>query len=113
MDASQSDGASAHTALRPLRSEEMSTPLAAPSADDMPVWNLARHRAAVEHVLTKTALSERDRAVYAFYVQERHSIEETAAKFRLARNNVSQIKTRIEKRIAAIGREMAAAADQL
>ena len=38
---------------------------------------------------------------------------ETAAKFRLTRNNVSQIKTRIEKRITAIGREMAAAAERL
>ena len=94
--------------------ETLAESLAAPSSEEVDAdWRRAILQAATEHVLTKTALSERDRAVYAFYVQERHSIEETAAKFRLARNNVSQIKTRIEKRIAAIGREMAAAADQL
>ena len=94
--------------------ETLAETLAAPSsqADDSD-WQKAVLQAAVEHVLTKTVLSERDRAVYAYYVQEQHSIEETAAKFRLTRNNVSQIKTRIEKRITAIGREMAAAAERL
>jgi RNA polymerase sigma factor (sigma-70 family) len=94
--------------------ETLAETLAAPSsqADDSD-WQKAVLQAAVEHVLTKTVLSERDRAVYVFYVQEQHSIEETAAKFRLTRNNVSQIKTRIEKRITAIGREMAAAAERL
>ena len=76
-------------------------------------WRQAVLKSAVEHVLTKTALSARDRDVYRFYVQEEHSIEETSEKFHLTRNNVSQIKTRIEKRIAAIGREMAAAAERL
>jgi RNA polymerase sigma factor (sigma-70 family) len=94
--------------------ETLAETLAAPSpqADDSD-WQKAILQAAVNHVLTKTVLSERDRAVYAFYVQEQHTIEETAAKFRLTRNNVSQIKTRIEKRITAIGREMAAAAERL
>ena len=94
--------------------ETLAESLAAPSSGEVEAdWRRAILQAATEHVLKKTALSERDRAVYAFYVQERHSIEETAAKFGLARNNVSQIKTRIEKRIAAIGREMAAAAERL
>ena len=88
--------------------------LAAPGSGEVEAdWQRAILLAATEHVLEKTALSERDRAVYAFYVQEGHTIEETSEKFRLTRNNVSQIKTRIEKRIAAIGREMAAAAERL
>lgn len=88
--------------------------IAAPSAGEVDGdWQRAILHAATEHVLAKTALSERDRAVYAFYVQERHSIEESAEKFHLTRNHISQIKTRIEKRITAIGREMAAAAEQL
>ena len=88
--------------------------LEAPSSEEVDTdWRRAILHAATEHVLTKTALSARDRAVYAFYVQEGHTIEETSEKFRLARNNVSQIKTRIEKRIAAIGREMAATADRI
>ena len=100
----------AHVPLDETLVETLAAP--SPQADDSD-WQKAVLQAAVEHVLTKTVLSERDRAVYAFYVQERHTIEETAAKFRLTRNNVSQIKTRIEKRITAIGREMAAAAERL
>ena len=76
-------------------------------------WQRAVLQAATDHVLTKTALSARDRDVYRFYVQEQHSIEETAAKFHITRNLASQIKTRIEKRIATIGREMAAAAERI
>ena len=88
--------------------------LAAPSTGDIEAdWRRAVLQAATDHVLTKTALSERDREVYRFYVQERHTIEETAEKFRITRNLASQIKTRIEKRIAAIGREMAVAAERL
>ena len=94
--------------------ETLMDSLAAPHSGEVEAdWQRAILQAATEHVLKKTALSERDRAVYAFYVQERHSIDETAAKFHLARNNVSKIKTRIEKRIAAIGREMAAAGERL
>ena len=88
--------------------------LAAHSTGDVEAdWQRAILQAATDHVLTKTALSDRDRAVYRFYVQERHTTEETAEKFRITRNLASQIKTRIEKRIAAIGREMATAAERI
>ena len=88
--------------------------LVAPSTGDVEAeWRRAVLQAATEHVLTKTALSARDRDVYRFYVQEQHSIEETAAKFHITRNLASQIKTRIEKRIATIGREMATAAERI
>ena len=88
--------------------------LVAPATGDVEAdWQRAVLQAATDHVLTKTALSERDRDVYRYYVQEQHSIEETAEKFRITRNLASQIKTRIEKRIAAIGREMAAAAERI
>ena len=99
-----------HVPLDETLQESLAAPASMESDAD---WRRAILAAAVEHVLTKTALSARDRDVYRFYVQEEHSIEETSEKFHLTRNNVSQIKTRIEKRIAAIGREMAAAADQL
>ena len=71
-------------------------------------WRQAVLASAVEHVLTKTALSDRDRAVYRAYVQEGRPIGDVAAEFRLSRNSVSQIKTRIEKRIVAVGRELVA-----
>ena len=71
-------------------------------------WRLAILASAVEHVRTKTALSDRDRAVYRAYVQEGRPIAEVAAQFKLSRNSVSQIKTRIDKRIVAVGRELVA-----
>lgn len=83
-------------------------------APDTPVdayeedWRQAILASAVEHVLTKTALSERDRAVYRAYVQEGRPIADVAAQFKLSRNSVSQIKTRIDKRIVAVGRELVA-----
>ena len=55
-----------------------------------------------------TALSDRDRQVYRAYAMEGEDIGEVAKKFGLPRNSVSQIKTRIEKRIIAAGREMIA-----
>ncbi len=94
--------------------EVMEETLAAPArTEDDSDWQRAVLAAAVDHVLNRTALSERDRSVYRFYVQEGHSLDEVVEHFHLSRNNVSQIKTRIEKRIAAIGREMAQAASRL
>lgn len=70
-------------------------------------WRKAVLKSAVEHVLTKTALSERDRAVYRAYAIEGRDIAEVAKKFSISRNSVSQIKTRIDRRIVAVGRELA------
>jgi len=99
-----------HVPLDETLAETLAAPVSAETDAD---WQRAILAAAVEHVLTKTALSERDRAIYRFYVQEGHSLDETVAKFKLARNNISQIRTRIEKRIAVIGREMALAAERI
>ena len=55
-----------------------------------------------------TALSDRDRQVYRAYAIEGEDIGDVAKKFGLSRNLVSQIKTRIEKRIIVAGREMIA-----
>lgn len=71
-------------------------------------WRQAVLKSAVEHVLTKTALSERDRAVYKAYAIEGQDIAAVAKAFGLSRNSVSQIKTRIEKRIVAVGRSFIA-----
>ena len=100
----------AHVPLDETLSEELAAPTD-PAVDED--WQRAVLIAATEHVLTQTALSERDRAVYRFYAQEGHSLDETVEKFRLPRNSVSQIKTRVEKRITAIGREMAAASERM
>lgn len=71
-------------------------------------WKQAVLKSAVEHVLTKTALSERDRKVYRAYALEGRDIADVAREFGLSRNNISQIKTRIDRRIVMVGRELAA-----
>lgn len=71
-------------------------------------WRAAVLASAVDFVLNKTAISARDRRVYEEYVQKDRPIEEVAAEFRLSRNAVSQIKTRISRRIVDKGRELVA-----
>ena len=71
-------------------------------------WRRAVLVAAREHVLMHTALSDRDRQVYRAYALEGEDIGEVAKKFGISRNFVSQIKTRIEKRIVAAGQAMIA-----
>ena len=69
-------------------------------------WRLARRKAAVEWALTRTALSAQSKAVYRAYVVEERPIGEVAAEFNIPRNSVSQIKTRVERMIAAIEAEL-------
>ena len=68
-------------------------------------WRLARHKAAVDWTLSKTALSPQSKAVYRAYVMEGRPIGEVAAGFGISRNSVSQIKTRVERMIAAVEAE--------
>jgi RNA polymerase sigma factor (sigma-70 family) len=85
--------------------------LAAPEASPEQLdadWREAVLKSAVEHVLTKTALSERDRNVYREYALEGRDIGEVAAKYRISRNYVSQIRVRIDKRIVAVGQSLVA-----
>lgn len=63
-------------------------------------WRLALRESAIEHVLTKTALSQQSKEVYRAYVIEGRPIEEVSATFGLSRNSVSQIKTRVERMIS-------------
>ena len=65
-------------------------------------WRLARHEAAVEHALTKTALSQQTREIYRAYVLERQPMGVVAARFGVPRNTVAQVKTRVSRMIAAI-----------
>lgn len=63
-------------------------------------WRLAQHAAAVEHVLTRTALAQRSKDVYRAYVLEERPIGDVAQAFGIPRNTVSQIKTRVDAMIA-------------
>ena len=76
-------------------------PLASPSDDDLPVWNLARHRAAVEHVLTKTALSEQSRRIYRRIMESGDSCAKVAREMGIAAATVRQVKSRVSRMIAA------------
>ena len=63
-------------------------------------WQAACQAAAVEHVLTKTALSRTSCAIYRAYVLEGRPIGEVAAAFGVPRNSVSQVKTRVDRMVA-------------
>ena len=65
-------------------------------------WAAARHRAAVEHVLTKTLVSDLNKRLYRAYVLDDRPIDEVAREFGVTRNQVSQAKTRIGRMVAAI-----------
>jgi RNA polymerase sigma factor (sigma-70 family) len=87
--------------------ETLAAPEESPESIDED-WRKAVLKSAVEHVLTKTALSARDRAVYRAYAIEGRDIADVAREFGISRNSVSQIKTRIDRRIVSFGRELAA-----
>ena len=76
-------------------------------------WQRALVATARNHVLTRTALSDRDRKIYQQYALEERPIEEVAQAFGISRNLVSKIRSRIDQRIVSIGREMAKLSDDL
>lgn len=69
-------------------------------------WAAARHRAAVEHAITKTLLSKQNREIYRAYVLEERDIDDVARAFGVPRNQVSQVKTRVGRMIAALEAEL-------
>lgn len=69
-------------------------------------WRQSILDGAREHVLMRTALSDRDRLVYRACAMEGRPIAEVAAEFRISRNLVSQIMSRINQRIVAAGKEL-------
>lgn len=62
-------------------------------------WMRSCRAAALEHVLTKTALSAQSKSVYRAYALEERPVGEVAKQFGLSRNSVSQIKTRIDRMV--------------
>ena len=68
-------------------------------------WRLARHEAAVEHALTKTALTAQTREIYRAYVLEERPIGDVAARFGVTKNYIGLIKLRVGRMIAALEAE--------
>ena len=82
--------------------DESSLEVAVPSETEAVLdakWRLARHDAAVEHVLTKTALASKTKEMYKAYVLEGQDIGKVAEAFGVPRNAVSQAKTRVERMV--------------
>ena len=63
-------------------------------------WRLSVHNAAVEHVLTKTAISKQSIAVYR--ALEGLSPKEVARQFGISYDAVKQVKSRIDRAVAAV-----------
>lgn len=70
-------------------------------------WARAKHEAAVEHVLTKTALSVQTKSVYRAYVIEGRPIDEVEREFGVSRDVIYKIKFRVDSAIAVIEEEYA------
>jgi len=68
-------------------------------------WARACNDAAVEHVLTHTALAAQSKAVYREYAVQGQPLDEVARAFGISKNLVSQIKTRVDKMVAAVAAE--------
>ena len=69
-------------------------------ADDE-AWELARHRAAVEHVLSKTALSEQSRRIYRELIATGDNCAAVARRLGLPATTVRQVKSRVTRMISA------------
>ena len=63
---------------------------------------IARHYAAVEHVLNRTMLEKRTVAAYCEYALENQPAAEVAARHGMTVNNLRQLKHRIDRMIAAV-----------
>ena len=86
----------------PLEDAEPSVPAESVTAAIDAEWAAARHRAAVEHVLTRTLVSDINKRLYRAYVLDERPIDEVAHEFGVTRNQVSQAKMRIGRMVAAI-----------
>ena len=86
----------------PLEDAEPSVPTESVTAAIDAEWAAARHRAAVEHVLTRTLVSDLNKRLYRAYVLDERPIDEVAHEFGVTRNQVSQAKMRIGRMVAAI-----------
>ena len=68
---------------------------------DERAWRLANHRAAVEHVLTKTALSEQSRQIYRELLATGDNCAEVARRMGLPAATVRQVKSRVSRMVVA------------
>lgn len=68
-------------------------------------WRMARHQSAIEHVLTKTAISAQSRAIYRAYVEDEMPLEEVSARFGVNKAAIYKIKSRVGQMAAIVEEE--------
>ena len=66
---------------------------------------MAKHEAAVEHVLTKVAMKQQSREIYRAYVLENRPIDEVSAAFGVTPDIIYKVKNRVNKMIEAVEME--------
>lgn len=69
-------------------------------------WQVAMRKAAIEHVLTKTAVSERSKHVYRAVVHEQRPLKDVAAEFGITYAAAKQIKSRLDRAVGEVERRM-------
>ena len=65
-------------------------------------WQVAVRKAAIEHVLTQTAVSEQSKRVYRTVVLEQRPLKEVAVEFGISYAAAKQIKSRLDRAVEAI-----------
>lgn len=87
--------------------DEIEIPVSADAAMELDMkWMLARRQSAIEHVLTKTAMTAQTRDIYRAYAIDELPVEEIEDRFGVNRNYIYKIKSRIEKMAEIIEREL-------
>ena len=69
-------------------------------------WQVAVRKAAIEHVLTQTAVSEQSKRVYRAVVLEQRPLKEVAAEFGITYAAAKQIKSRLDRAVVEVERRM-------
>lgn len=65
-------------------------------------WQVAVRQAAIEHVLTATAVSQQSKRVYRAAVLEQRPLKEVAAEFGITYAAAKQIKSRLDRAVEAV-----------
>ena len=74
--------------------------------DDSVDWATARHRAAMKHVLEKTAISEQSRRIFTKLLETGDNCAKVAREMGVAPAAVRQVKSRISRMIVAFEKTM-------
>ena len=83
-----------------------SAPAVYSSQDDIEDWKTARHRAAMNHVLEKTALSEQSRRIFRRLLDTGDNCAKVAQGMGVAAATVRQVKSRVSRMIVAFEKSL-------